>query len=264
MRGKPYPLIAPLFIATLVLATGAPPAAAALPDEIQVYLGDVLGDGERGLELHVNTTPSGQGPAYPQEVPTDHGLRVTPELSYGLGHQVDAGLYLPVAHGADGGTRLAGVKLRLKWLPLALTETRRHGWFAGANLELAHVAYRYDAARNGAELRPIVGLRSGRWLAAINPVLEWALGGEGRSGVPDFSPQFKLSRDLLPELAVGVEYYGEAGPVNELLPASRQSQILFLTVDRARGPLPFNIGVGRGLTGASDRWTVKAIFDLPA
>ena len=66
-------------------------AHGALPDEIQVYTDDVNAPGERGIELHVNTTPSGRSaPGYPGEVPTHHGLRITPELSWGLAPDVDA------------------------------------------------------------------------------------------------------------------------------------------------------------------------------
>ena len=34
-------------------------------------------------------------------------------------------------------------------------------------------------------------------------------------------------------------------------------------MDFDRKPLAFNVGVGRGMTGATDQWTVKAIFDIP-
>ena len=47
-----------LFLAAL--AAAAPQLHAALPDEIQVYTDDLEKPGERGIELHVNTTPSGR------------------------------------------------------------------------------------------------------------------------------------------------------------------------------------------------------------
>jgi len=30
-----------------------------------------------------------------------------------------------------------------------------------------------------------------------------------------------------------------------------------------REPWVFNLGIGKGLTDATDRWTIKAIFELP-
>jgi len=44
----------------------SPAARASLQDEIQVYLDDIDRPGDVGLELHVNTTPSGRStPDYP-------------------------------------------------------------------------------------------------------------------------------------------------------------------------------------------------------
>ena len=66
-----------------VIAPGT--ATAALSDEIQVYTDDINAPGEYGLELHVNTTPSGRTtPDYPGEAVPNHGLRITPEFSYGI------------------------------------------------------------------------------------------------------------------------------------------------------------------------------------
>ena len=51
-------------------------ALAALSDEIQVYTDDINAPREFGLELHVNTTPSGRGiPDYAGEAVPAHGLR---------------------------------------------------------------------------------------------------------------------------------------------------------------------------------------------
>ena len=56
-------------------------------------------------------------PDYPGEVPPAHALPSTPELSYGLGHGVEIGLYLPSIVNAEGQVDLAGLKARLKWPP---------------------------------------------------------------------------------------------------------------------------------------------------
>jgi hypothetical protein len=86
-------------------------------DEIQVYTDDIDKPGQFGLELHLNTTPSGRStPDYPGEVTPRHGIRVTPEFSYGLPHNLELGLYLPFVRDANGTTYLAGTKVRLKWL----------------------------------------------------------------------------------------------------------------------------------------------------
>jgi hypothetical protein len=55
-----------------------------------------------------------------------------------------------------------------------------------------------------------------------------------------------------------VEYYAELGRLSNFAPQSQQSHTLFLVVDTHR----FNFGIGRGLNGASDRWTVKGIISF--
>jgi hypothetical protein len=53
-------------------------AYAALPDEIQVYTGDLTPPRQFGLEVHLNTTPSGSERATePGVVPTAHAWRTT-------------------------------------------------------------------------------------------------------------------------------------------------------------------------------------------
>ena len=65
----------------------------------------------------------------------------------------------------------------------------------------------------------------------------------------------------LPEgLAAGLEYYSDLGTTSHLLSMSRQSNVLFAAIDADVRFFNLNFGVGRGLSSAADRWTVKAIF----
>src|SRR5207237_792985 len=87
-------------------------AHAALPDEIQVYTDDLEEVGSRGIELHVNATPDGRRtPEYPGEVVPHRGLRVTPEISWGLAENWDGGVYLPFVRSGDGAYFFAGPRL---------------------------------------------------------------------------------------------------------------------------------------------------------
>jgi hypothetical protein len=177
----------------------APPLVAALPDEIQVYTDDINQTGERGLELHVNATPRGTNRQdYPGEVTTHRGLRMTPEFSYGLPHDFEAGLYLPlVAKGGDAA--LAGYKLRLKWLPLR-GDGESGGAFAGANAEYSNIEHRFSESRHNGELRLIGGYRNPDWLIAVNPVFSRALS----SGSPQQGTQFEIGYKLSRQAAEGV------------------------------------------------------------
>ena len=231
------------------------PARAVLPDEIQVYTDDLEAPHERGLELHVNTTPSGRStPDYPGEVTPWHGLRVTPEISWGLAPNWDWGLYLPFTRSAEGTDYFAGPKFRLKWLPI------RGGYFAGVNGELAFVQQKFVEARGTLEIRPILGRRGEQWLVAFNPVLGVDLAGEER-GVLTFHPSFKVARDVGDRTALGLEYYADFGRLGDPLPRNEQSHTLFAVIDAERS-LGLNFGIGRGLNNATDRWTIKAIVSF--
>jgi len=239
------------------------PTAAALSDEIQVYTDDLNAPGEFGLELHANTTPRGRStPDYPGEVVPDHGTRLTPEFSYGLNRDWEAGLYVPTAFDSAGRGDFAGAKLRMKWLPVKGPE-ETGGPFAGANLELSRVKAKYEQGLSGAELRVMLGERTPDWLLAVNPVFGWTLASGERRGTPDFSLGVKASHRVAGKLSAGLEYYSKLGPLNHVAPLSRQANTLFGALDFAWKGWRFNVGIVRGLTGPADPWTLKAIFEIP-
>ncbi|HXS52598.1 MAG TPA: hypothetical protein VN782_08710 [Usitatibacter sp.] len=249
--------------AALPVLLASTAARAALPDEIQVYTSDINKPGEFGLELHVNTTPSGRStPDFPGEIPAAHGWRLTSEFSYGLTPSIEAGLYLPLVFGAHDRDRFAGPKLRAKWLPIRVDE-QGNGAFAGVNLEYAWVADVLEQATRAMEVRPILGWRDPDWLFAVNPILEFALAGPHKGSRPDFDPSVKVARRIAEGISIGPEYYAELGPPGRALPHEEQSHSLYLAIDVDRAPWVFNFGIGRGLTNATDRWTVKAIFEIP-
>jgi hypothetical protein len=185
-----------------------------------------------------------------------HGWRVTPEISYGIAPDWDAGIYLPFVRSDDGAVFFAGPRFRLKWMPLRPAEGGT-GWFAGINGELSFVQERFEQAGRTAEIRPILGYRGEAWLFSFNPILEADLAGEDK-GVFKFSPAFKASRRAWGAMALGAEYYAELGRVSHFAPRDEQSHILFLTADTER----INFGIGYGLTSASDRWTIKTIISF--
>ena len=236
---------------------------AVLPDEIQVYTSDINKQGEFGLELHVNTTPSGRTtPDFPGEITPAHGWRLTPEFSYGLTSAVELGLYTPLVFGPHGENKFAGPKLRAKWMPLRV-DGEGNGPFAGVNFEYAWIDKSLEQATRAVELRPIVGWRNPDWLIAANPILDFDLSGPEKSGTPSFEPAVKIGRAVAKGLMAGLEYYGNFGRVNDFLPHAEQEHSLYIALDVDRAPWVFNFGIGRGLNGNTDRWTVKAIFEIP-
>ncbi len=249
--------------ALCALTTAAPPAQAALSDEIQVYADDINATREFGLELHANFTPSGRRiPDYPGEAVPHHGLRITPEFSYGLTPTLEAGLYLPLNRDASGNTEAAGLKLRLKWLPLRGSE-EVGGWFLGVNGELSRLRRSYSESRNSFELRVMGGYRSPDWLVAVNPVFGWNLSDGYRGQSPDFSLATKVARTVAPGLQLGAELYMDMGTTARILPLAQQSNTLYAALDFKLKGWDINLGLGKGLTASADNYTVKAIFGIP-
>jgi hypothetical protein len=197
-------------------------------------------------------------------VPTNHGLRITPEFSWGWTRDIELGLYLPLSIQA-GNASLAGYKARIKWLPIRGAQ-ETGGFFAGANLELSNIQGKFNASRHNAELRIMLGHRSRDWMFAFNPVFGWAL-SSSQEVPPPRNPQFavntKVTRRVAEGLALGVEYYNQKGTWRDFDPSAQQGKTVYLVADVETRLMPFHIGVGRGLNDATDRWTVKAIFDVP-
>jgi hypothetical protein len=253
----------PLARALCALALAPGLACAALSDEIQVYDDDINAPREFGLELHVNGTPKGRSvPDYPGEVVPNHGIRLTPEFSYGLTRTWEAGLYIPSSFDSAGRGSIAGAKLRLKWLPIH-GDDGEAAWFGGANTELSRLQQKYSQSRDSLELRTIGGYRAAAWLIAVNPVFGWDLSPGFRSGTPDFSLGVKATHNVAEKIALGAEYYSEMGKTSHILPLAQQANTLFAVIDTTFKSIGINFGIGRGLTGSADKWTVKAIFAIP-
>ena len=237
--------------------------SATAPDEIQVYTDELTKRGERSIELHVNTTPRGRNvPDYAGATLTHHGLRVTPEISYGLTEDTDWAVYVPTVRDAAGNWFLPGLKLRAKWIPVRGDE-QSGGLYLGVNGEISNVSHKFSQSRVSTELRFIAGYRSENWLVGVNPIFAWALSPGQRDSNPELEMAWKASRRVLSGISLGLEYYAGMGKFRNTLPASEQERTLYLTLDVERAPWVFNLGLGKGLTDATDRWTVKTIFELP-
>jgi hypothetical protein len=237
-------------------------AHAVLQDEIQVYDDTINDPGQWGLQMHLNSTPSGPQYIPPNDGMVDtHGYRSTAEISYGLTPTLEAGLYLPVVHGYYDGTQFAGPRVRMKWIPQKAPDTG--GVFYGLNVEISDIKPIYEPTQQMMELRSIIGYRDSDWLYDINPTLDYNLRPGYRQGGPVFSPQIKVGRNVMPGLMAGFEYYSVLSTLTTMFPYSQQNNVLFAAVDINMKPWVVNFGVGRGLTQAADGWTIKAIIDIP-
>jgi hypothetical protein len=83
-----------------------------------------------------------------------------------------------------------------------------------------------------------------------------------RSGTADLSFGTKIARTVAHDVAIGIEYYADAGTTSRPT-FSGQARTLYGTVDAEFGKWSVNFGIGRGLTASADKLTLKAIFGIP-
>jgi hypothetical protein len=109
----------------------------------------------------------------------------------------------------------------------------------------------------------MAGWRNEDWLVAVNPVFGWRLSDGLRSATPDLSLGTKVARTVAPGVALGLEYYTDLGTTRRPDFSSRQAQVLYAAADVKLRGFDLNLGVGRGLSAAADKLTVKAIVGFP-
>ncbi len=225
-------------------------------DEIQVYDGVLAPPGVFNLTWHNNFTPSGiSRPAFPGAVVADHSWNGVPEWAYGVTRWFEAGLYMPLyTHDEHSGWGLDGFKLRTLF---AVPDAENRPFFYGANFEFSYNARRWDARRFTSEVRPIIGWHLHPVDIIVNPIVDTAYDGLKNL---EFVPASRVAYNVSEIWAVAAEEYADFGPVHHLLPAADQVQQLYAVVDHKGGPFDVEAGVGIGLTGASDRVTLKLIL----
>jgi hypothetical protein len=241
-----------------VVAVLAPRAARAVdPFEIQVYEGDINDPLQAGLELHSNFVARGRDAGEPGQIGSHHQWRETLEPSFGVLPWWELGAYLQLlVEPGEGRAHFGGFKLRSKFVvPRALTGD----FVVGLNMELGRGAEVYGGADWDTEFRPILVWAPPRWLFAFNPILGWAVTGE-RHAAPDFEPAAKIRRDTNLGFGVGLEYYAGLGLLSRLEPRDQQQHFVYAAFDLVDASFELNAAVGRGLTEASDPWTVKVIL----
>src|SRR5689334_23192711 len=233
-----------------------PAAPARAVDEIQVYTGEIAARREWALLLHLNygLAARRQGD-YPNAITSYRTLNGTPELAYGVTDWYEAGLYLPFA-AQDDRFFPGGFKVRNLFVsPNAAERT----FFYGLNTEVSWAPQRFSRSRWNIEFRPILGLNLGRWQLVTNPIVGMGIGGKQ----PDsFLPANRIFYRVREDFAAGIETYSDFGSFGHFGHFNQQVYQVFLAADFTLFGLDVNIGLGRGLTPASDRWMAKAIFGV--
>ncbi len=225
--------------------------------EIQVYDGRANDPGVASLEQHVNFTDRGSRYHSGPELPGKHQLHWTFEGGLGVTRVWEPGLYLQTALLPDGTLAYAGAKLRSKLMAEPLLDGRLR---LGMNFEVARIPQRFEQDQWGIEVRPIVALVLPSLHAAVNPMLGIPLAHGGYEDGPHFEPAGSVKGVLSDRCDLGLEYYGDIGPLGRPEAAREHQHYVYGAGDYVLGTgVNLNFGVGYGFANA-ELLTFKAIL----
>ena len=224
--------------------------------EIQVYGSELVPVGATMLELHSNYTFDGQ-PGSAGVLTSRHALHETVEITHGFSEWLEVGFYLFTSTQSGTGLEWVGDHVRPR-----LSVPARWHWPVGVSLsqEIGYTRRSYSEDTWSWEIRPIVDRHFGPLYVSLNPVFDRALKGPDAGAGFEFSPNAQAAIDVSPRVNVALEYYGGFGPVNEPVGLNQSSQQIYPAVNLDFGDdWEFNLGIGVGVTPATDRLLVKMI-----
>jgi hypothetical protein len=255
---KLFPQMALRGLAAIAVTLVAIPAVAlAQTDEIQVYDGSIAETGVFNLTWHNNFIPIGQKtPVFRGGLIPDQSFNGVTEWAYGVTDWFEAGLYLPLySISKDRGPTINGGKIRLLF---TAPHAEDHTFFYAVNFEFSYNSLHWDARHFTSEIRPIIGWHLHPVDIIVNPILDNSFVGGFQS--LDFAPATRVAYNLSPKWALAVEEYADVGPLRQFYAPSQQSHEIWGVVDHRGKFLDIETGVGVGVTGASDRLTLKLML----
>src|SRR5580704_15486670 len=240
------------------LATIASPKASAQDNyEIQVYGADTVEPGHTMFELHSNFTFQGSKTIMDGLFPTNHAEHETLEITHGFTSWFEVGFYVFTSIHNGQGWDWVGDHIR----PRVRVPESWH-WPVGVSLstEIGYQRRQFSPDTWTQEIRPIIDKQIGKWYFAFNPSLELSYHGENAFKAPEFSPNFTVGYDFTKKINGAIEYYGALGPITGFDPVSQQEQQIFPAINLNVSPKwEINMGLGVGLTGATDHLIAKGI-----
>ena len=238
-----------------------PVVALGQTDEIQVYDAEIAPPGIFNLMIHNNFTPKGRtAPDYPGAIIADHSYQATAEWAYGVTPWFEQGLYMPVTSpfSENYGSTINGFKIRELF---ARPNAHDHTFFYAANFEFSVNHHYWESRTISSEIRPIVGLHLHPWDLIYNPIVDTDY--TGGLGNLQYNPSGRVAYNFNDRWALAAEEYDSFGPLHGHLPLSKQLHEVWATTDYSGTKFPglsVETGIGYGLTGASDKWTLKLMF----
>jgi len=241
-----------LFVAHI----GFPSVCLAAPYEVTVYSDDIPEKGEAEAELILSVAkarPEDDGP----KSRVAQGLA---EYSFGIADGWAVGIELPVAR-ADGISKLKGLKAEVQYVH---PHDPSSGWYWGVRSDIGYESSVYEArGGNSIDINPVIGYRYSVWHLVINPSVEIPLSGDSSKTI--FKPSGEVVADVGGSNAVGLQYFGDMGPLSKILPRSHRDEMLYLVWKKKLGTRRFSVGLGQPFAATSgnvDKWVAKAAISL--
>jgi hypothetical protein len=225
-------------------------------DEIEVYDAVIAAPGVVNLTWHNNYTPNGRdAPEFPGGIVPDHSLNGVTEWAYGVTPWFEAGLYFPLYSITRNHSLLYdGVKLRTLFVS---PDAANREVFYGMNFEFSFNTAHWGERRYTSEIRPIIGTHLGKFDFIFNPIVDNSWDGVANL---EFVPETRVAMRIAEGAKLALEEYDDFGRVSHFLPSSKQSHQLFAVVDKSTKWVDVELGLGAGLTGASDHRVIKLIL----
>lgn len=238
------------------LALLARPSSAIDFYEIQIYSTETTPPHALELELHSNSVATATGTEAHQQLPV-YQIHETVEASYGLTPFLEVGQYLATAKLDNGNYEYAGSRTKIHF---GVPATDSWPIRLGGNLELDYMRRAAEENPLSLELRPILETRYRKFTLIANFAFEKPFNGPGTHQGMTLAPSGEITYDLLRWFEPAVEYYGDMGALEHLPAIQNQQHFIVPALNLFLVPrLELNLGVGIGLTRASNGTFVKSI-----
>lgn len=225
--------------------------------EIQVYASELTELHHTMIELHSNYTINGSKEIQGGVFPSNHVIHETLEITHGFSQWFEVGSYLFTSIGSDNRTAFTGVHIRPR---LSIPEAFHLPVGISLSSEVGYQNPAFFGGKWGAEIRPIIDWKSGRFYFGANLAMGMIL-DKNLDHSLEFSPCLKSNYEVSKKVNLGFEYYASLGNIKNFDPVQEQKHILFGALDWDFNPdWEFNAGIGYGLTSATDKWIVKIIL----
>ncbi len=226
--------------------------------EIQIYPVETDPQYHLDLELHSNSTTTAVGHEAKSQI-DPYQIHETLEATYGILPHVEIGQYFCTAKLDNGHYEYAGSRSKIHF---GIPHTMDWPVSFGGNLELDYMRRAAEDQPLTLEMRPIAETHLGPVEIVANLPFEKPFAGPGTHKGVTISPQGEIQYDdLLEWLSPAVEYYGDMGALQSLPSVEKQQHFIVPALNFDFLPqLEMNIGVGIGMTRASNGTFVKTII----